>query len=259
MYATADALVAPDFKDARTARHRRRGDPLRQRRHRASPRRTSPRVYGYDVRGEVFGSAGMVTAGDQAPGAPAALHAAPGVGRRRCAATPSCSRDAYTGRARRVRAAVRERPAADGHRRGRPGARSLIALAASSPCRATARCAISEVDRVSRSPWPPRAEMLFLDLPFIERVRRIHELGFAVEIWDWTTQGHRRARRDRCHVHVDDRLRHRATWPTPTAPTTCCARPRSPSRSRALGWLPALNLHGTGLDGRGLPGAARSR
>jgi len=30
------------------------------------------------------------------------------------------------------------------------------------------------------------SEMLFLDLPFAERVRRIHELGFQVEIWDWT-------------------------------------------------------------------------
>lgn len=30
------------------------------------------------------------------------------------------------------------------------------------------------------------AEMVFTDLPFEERVRRIHDLGFAVEIWDWT-------------------------------------------------------------------------
>ncbi len=28
------------------------------------------------------------------------------------------------------------------------------------------------------------AEMVFLDLPFVERVRRLHALGFAVEIWD---------------------------------------------------------------------------
>ena len=32
------------------------------------------------------------------------------------------------------------------------------------------------------------SEMLFLDLPHLDRVRRIHELGFAVEIWDWTTK-----------------------------------------------------------------------
>jgi hydroxypyruvate isomerase len=29
------------------------------------------------------------------------------------------------------------------------------------------------------------AEMVFLDLPFEERVRRIDELGFAVELWGW--------------------------------------------------------------------------
>jgi hydroxypyruvate isomerase len=29
------------------------------------------------------------------------------------------------------------------------------------------------------------AEMVFLDLPFEERVRRISDLGFAVEIWSW--------------------------------------------------------------------------
>lgn len=30
------------------------------------------------------------------------------------------------------------------------------------------------------------SEMVFLDLPIEERVRRIHDLGFQVEIWDWT-------------------------------------------------------------------------
>ena len=29
------------------------------------------------------------------------------------------------------------------------------------------------------------SEMVFTDLPIIERVRRIDELGFAVEIWSW--------------------------------------------------------------------------
>ena len=27
--------------------------------------------------------------------------------------------------------------------------------------------------------------MVFTDLPIVERVRRIDELGFAVEIWSW--------------------------------------------------------------------------
>ncbi len=29
------------------------------------------------------------------------------------------------------------------------------------------------------------AEMVFADLPIIDRVRRIDDLGFAVEIWSW--------------------------------------------------------------------------
>jgi hydroxypyruvate isomerase len=32
------------------------------------------------------------------------------------------------------------------------------------------------------------AEMVFRDLPVEERVRRIADLGFMVEIWDWTTK-----------------------------------------------------------------------
>ena len=30
------------------------------------------------------------------------------------------------------------------------------------------------------------SEMVFLDLPSVERIRRISALGFEVEIWDWT-------------------------------------------------------------------------
>ena len=32
------------------------------------------------------------------------------------------------------------------------------------------------------------AEMVFTDLPFVERVRRIHESGFDVELWDSRTK-----------------------------------------------------------------------
>lgn len=32
------------------------------------------------------------------------------------------------------------------------------------------------------------AEMVYTELPFVERVHRIHEQGFAVEIWDWTNK-----------------------------------------------------------------------
>ncbi|HET7665234.1 MAG TPA: TIM barrel protein [Mycobacterium sp.] len=29
------------------------------------------------------------------------------------------------------------------------------------------------------------SEMVFMDLPIIDRIRRIHDMGFAVEIWSW--------------------------------------------------------------------------
>jgi len=32
------------------------------------------------------------------------------------------------------------------------------------------------------------AEMLFTELPFVDRVRSIHERGLGVEIWDWTSK-----------------------------------------------------------------------
>jgi hydroxypyruvate isomerase len=37
-------------------------------------------------------------------------------------------------------------------------------------------------------PLAASSEMLFLGLPWIDRVRRLHELGFQVEMWDWTTK-----------------------------------------------------------------------
>ncbi|MCJ7712021.1 MAG: hydroxypyruvate isomerase, partial [Chloroflexi bacterium] len=37
-------------------------------------------------------------------------------------------------------------------------------------------------------PLAVTTEMVFLDLPYAERVRRIHELGFQVEMWDWTAK-----------------------------------------------------------------------
>jgi hydroxypyruvate isomerase len=37
-------------------------------------------------------------------------------------------------------------------------------------------------------PLAATTEMLFLQLPYLERVKRIHELGFQVEMWDWTVK-----------------------------------------------------------------------
>jgi len=37
-------------------------------------------------------------------------------------------------------------------------------------------------------PLAVTSEMLFLDLPYLDRVRRIADLGFQVEMWDWTAK-----------------------------------------------------------------------
>ena len=96
------------------------------------------------------------------------------------------------------------------------------------------------------------AEMLFLDLPFEERVRRIADLGFEVEIWNWTTKD------------VDALLRTGATISSMTGYVTgTLADPdgaqellRTAAESLKVAEeldCPRLNVHGTGLDAHGLP------
>ena len=96
------------------------------------------------------------------------------------------------------------------------------------------------------------AEMVFRDKTIEERVRIIDELGFAVEIWGW-------AGRD-----VDALAATGARFTSMTGylsgdlvdPDGSAALLRTAEESiavaRRLG-TPNLNLHGTGLDDRGLP------
>ena len=96
------------------------------------------------------------------------------------------------------------------------------------------------------------AEMIFRDLPFEQRVRRIAELGFMVEIWSWTTRD------------IGALVRTGATFSSMTGYVTGSLADEDGARhllrtaeqaiavARQLG-CPRLNLHGTGLDERGLP------
>jgi hydroxypyruvate isomerase len=96
------------------------------------------------------------------------------------------------------------------------------------------------------------AEMVFLDRPVQERVEIIHELGFAVEIWDWT-------RKDLAALagtgaeftsmtgYVEGSL----TDPDGADELLRTAE-LSVAAAATLG-TPNLNLHGTGLDDKGLP------
>lgn len=96
------------------------------------------------------------------------------------------------------------------------------------------------------------AEMLFLDLPFEERVRRIADLGFEVEIWNWTTKD------------IGALVRTGATFSSMTGYVTgTLADPdggaellRTAEESLQVAEqldCPRLNVHGTGLDAQGLP------
>jgi hydroxypyruvate isomerase len=96
------------------------------------------------------------------------------------------------------------------------------------------------------------AEMIFTELPITERVRRIDDLGFQVEIWDWT-------RHD-----IDSLASTGATFSSMTGYVTgnlieadgadelITTAEQSIPVAAKLG-IPRLNLHGTGLDSQGLP------
>jgi hydroxypyruvate isomerase len=94
------------------------------------------------------------------------------------------------------------------------------------------------------------AEMVFTDLPFADRVRRIDELGFAVELWDWTakdtdTLKATGARFSSMTGYVTGDLLDGADELVRTAAEALAV-------AEKLG-CPRLNLHGTGLDRDGLP------
>jgi len=99
------------------------------------------------------------------------------------------------------------------------------------------------------------SEMVFVDLPVAERVRRLTALDVQVEIWDWT----------RHDIDVLEGLRNKgAVYSSMTGYVTgglvdpdaaedlLASAARSVNVARRLG-IPRLNLHGTGLDSQGLP------
>lgn len=96
------------------------------------------------------------------------------------------------------------------------------------------------------------AEMVFLDLPFVERVKRIHALGFSVEIWNWTTKDIQAlADTGADFTSMTGYIAGNLTDPEDI-------RQLLDSAQESLGIAvqlncPSLNLHGTGLGDQGLP------
>jgi hydroxypyruvate isomerase len=96
------------------------------------------------------------------------------------------------------------------------------------------------------------AEMLFVELPFTERVTRIAERGLQVEIWNWATKD------------IDALVGTGATFSSmtgylegnltdPDGIESLLATAAESLDVAARLDCPRLNLHGTGLDGQGLP------
>ena len=96
------------------------------------------------------------------------------------------------------------------------------------------------------------AEMVYQDLPIVERVRRIHARGLAVEIWDWSTKDLTELAATGAHfTSMTGYLEGDLTTPEGTDRLLATAQ-QSIDASRILG-QPNLNLHGTGLGEGGLP------
>ncbi|MCD9197254.1 TIM barrel protein [Aeromicrobium wangtongii] len=96
------------------------------------------------------------------------------------------------------------------------------------------------------------SEMVFTDLPHLERVERIHAAGFAAEIWDWTTKD------APALVATGADFTSMTGYVTGDLITSEGAddllrtAERSIAFAQAIG-CPSLNLHGTGLGEGGLP------
>jgi hydroxypyruvate isomerase len=96
------------------------------------------------------------------------------------------------------------------------------------------------------------AEMVFRDQPILDRVRRIRDLGFAVEIWDWTAKDlSALAATGAEFTSMTGYIEGNLTEPDGAEALLRTAQESIAAAAR-LG-TPNLNLHGTGLGPQGLP------
>lgn len=96
------------------------------------------------------------------------------------------------------------------------------------------------------------SETVFTDLPHLERVQRLHEAGFAVELWNWTYKD------PNALAAIGARFTSMTGYVTGDLITPAGADDLLRTAEESIAFAnrigtPALNLHGTGLDGQGLP------
>lgn len=96
------------------------------------------------------------------------------------------------------------------------------------------------------------SEMVFRDLPPVERVKRIASLGYQVEIWDWTQHDIRALAATGAVFSSMTGYVSGTLADDSGADELLKTAAQSIPVAKDLG-IPRLNLHGTGLDGRGLP------
>lgn len=96
------------------------------------------------------------------------------------------------------------------------------------------------------------AEMIFTDLPIVDRVKEIHARGFQVEIWDWSNKDLQAlADTGATFSSMTGYLRGDLLETDGIAELLSTAR-ESLETAKVIN-PPRLNLHGTGLDNKGLP------
>ncbi|MGW9112904.1 TIM barrel protein [Microbacterium sp. NPDC055683] len=94
--------------------------------------------------------------------------------------------------------------------------------------------------------------MVFTDLPVVERASRLHELGFLVEIWDWSAKD-LGALAGTGAVFSSMTGYLRGDLVTADGADALVETAEESLRAAETIDAPRLNLHGTGLDTRGLP------
>jgi hydroxypyruvate isomerase len=111
---------------------------------------------------------------------------------------------------------------------------------------------MSAVEHPARYRLAASAEMLYTDLDIVQRVERLHERGFEVEIWDWSTKPlPALAATGAAFSSMTGYLRGDLT--TPEGIADLLATAEESLRMAEVINAPRLNLHGTGLAPGGLP------